>query len=228
MKRNIILAILLLTFTECILAQVFNNPQAGMKSHPTLNIIQVEAEQESTVIYFTIENRIAGGTFCIDNNTWIVYPDGSRIKVSRFSGIPVCPDTYKFSMIGEKISFTLTFPALKPGTEWIDIVEECDQNCVWFYGITLNNDLNDRLNQIFIAAGNNTPEENIRSFSDLLESVDKENQGIEGLLYINIINAAMEAGDKDEAAAWYKRLASSLVPHLQHYIRYLNETGIKF
>jgi hypothetical protein len=65
-------------------------------------------------------------------------------------------------------------------------------------------------------------------FRNILETVDKQNHGIIGLLYINIISAAVEAGDKVEAAVWYKRLLSSHSPRLSDYVKYLNNRGIKF
>ncbi len=44
----------------------------------------------------------------------------------------------------------------------------------------------------------------------------------------NIINAAIEAGDKTEASVWYKRLLSSGAPRVNYYVKYLNDRGIKY
>ncbi len=228
MRRLVFLALLTLSGPGTMFSQVFISPQPGMKSHPTLDILKVEAGPESTVIYFTIENRIPEGSFCIDENTFIVYPDGSRMKARTISGIPVCPDVHRFLSSGEKLNFNLTFPPLKTGTGWIDIVEDCDQDCVWFYGLILDNELNNRLEQTFSAASVSAPEENIKVFSSILENIGSKNMGIAGLLYINIINAAIETGNSDEAATWYMRLSLSNIPHVQHYLKYLNDTGIKF
>jgi hypothetical protein len=117
---------------------------------------------------------------------------------------------------------------LKPATEWIDIVEECASDCFHFYGITLNYDLNKRLDEAFILAASATPEKNLLMFRNILESVDDQNAGIEGTLYINVITAAVESGDKVEAAVWYKRLLSSGAPRVNQYVKYLNDRGIKF
>lgn len=209
-------------------SQVINAPNTGLKSHETLELKKIEITPQKTVVYFTIENRIEGGNFCADRNIFIIYPDGNRIKLINGEGIPVCPDAYRFKNIGEKLAFTLIFPSLRPGTEWIDIVEECASDCFHFYGVTLNFDLNKRLDEAFILAAGATPEKNLLMFRNILGSVDNQNTGIEGTIYINVINAAVESGDKVEAAVWYKRLLSSGAPRLSQYVKYLNDRGIKF
>jgi hypothetical protein len=177
----------------------------------------------------TVENRRNdGGNFCADKNIYIAYPDGKRIKLVKSTGIPVCPDSYKFKAVGEKLMFTLEFPPLTPGTKWIDLIEDCASNCFWIYGITLDQDVNRRLDEAFLLASKGDPAKTMLLFRNILSSVDSQNPGIKGTLYVNIISAAMEAGDKVEAAVWYKRLVSSSSPHLNLYINLLNDRGIKF
>ena len=229
MKKKIFLA-LLISFFVCVSSYSQNilQPNTGLKSPQTLELKKIEATPEKTVISFTIENQIERGYFCADKNIFIIYSDGSKIKLISAAGIPQCPDTYKFKSIGEKLAFTLTFPPLKPSTEWIDIVEECSDNCFYFYGVTLNADLNKRLDEAFMIATKGDPQKNMLLFKNILDSVDKQNPGIKGLLYINIITAAIEAGDKVEATVWYKRLLSSKSPRLNQYVKYLNDKGIKY
>lgn len=227
MKIIITVSILLNFFVITGYPQTFSEPNIGLKSHETLELKKVELTPEKTVVSLRIENRIEGGNFCADKNVFIIYPDGSKSKLINAVGIPQCPDTYKFKSIGEKLEFTLTFPPLRQGTAWIDIVEECSANCFYFYGITLDSDLNKRLDEAFIIAARGDPVKTISLFRNILESVNKENIGIEGLLYINIISAAVEAGDKVETSVWYKKLLSSHVPRLNEYVKYLNDRGIK-
>jgi oligoribonuclease NrnB/cAMP/cGMP phosphodiesterase (DHH superfamily) len=172
--------------------------------------------------------RIQGGTFCADKNIIIIYPDGSRDKLISVQNIPVCPDSYKFKAPGEQLDFVLLFPPLKPGTEWIDLVEECNDYCFSFYGVTLDNALNKLLDSAFNRASYQKPSENITLFASLIDSLDNRNLGIEGLLYINIIDAAMAEADKVNTIVWYKRLASSNAPRLNQYLKYLNDKGIKY
>jgi hypothetical protein len=175
-----------------------------------------------------VENRRQGGNFCADREIYIQYPDGTRLKMIRSRGIPVCPAIYKFKSVGERLDFSLVFPPLRRGLEWFDLIEDCQENCFWFYGITLESELNKKLDELFRTAEKGTPEQNIKSFRSLLEDIDDMNHGIEGLLYINIINAALESGDRVEAAVWYNRLKSSGAPRIEQYLKYLNDNGIKF
>jgi hypothetical protein len=208
--------------------QVFIKPNTGLKSHETLELGKIEILGGKTIVTFIIENKISDGSFCADKNISIIYPDGGKIKLINAFGIPQCPEVYKFKYIGEKLQFVLEFPPLSAGTKWIDIVEECASNCFWLYGVTLDNELNKKLDNAFIQADKGDPGKTILLFRNILESVENQNTGIEGLLYINIIVAAVEAGDKVEAAVWYKRLLSSHAPRMNEYVKVLNGRGIKF
>jgi len=210
-------------------AQTFYKPNPALKSHETLEISKIDISSKSTLISFSVENkRNEGGSFCADKKIYLIYPDGSRLSLTKAHNIPVCPDTYNFKSVGEKLFFTLEFPPLKTGTKWIDIIEDCTSNCFWFYGITLDDELNRRLDTAFSQASNGKPAENMLLFKNILDDIDIQNPGIEGLLYINIINAAVEDADIVNASVWYKRLASSHAPRVEQYIKYLNDRGIKY
>jgi hypothetical protein len=228
MKNKIWIVIWILVIcTPYIHSQIIELPNAALKSPETLEISKVEISTEKTIFYLTIENRREGGTFCADKNVFLISSDGSRLKLIKANNIPVCPDSFKFKNIGEKLQFTLEFPPLKSGTKWIDLVEECTDNCFWFYGITLDIDLNKRLEEAFMKASTGKPADNLVLFKNVLDSVDSQNLGIEGLLYINIINAAAEAGDKVNLNVWYRKLISSNAPRVSYYIKYLNDRGIR-
>lgn len=214
MRRILLSSILFCISTVIIYSQSIIHPNYGLKSHETLEINKIETASETTVFNMSVENRIQNGNFCADRNIFIIYPDGTRSKLISSVGIPVCPEVYKFKTVGEKLSFTLTFPSLKRGTGWIDLVEECSENCFSFYGITLDNDLNTRLEKVFSFASSRTPDENINQFKSVLDSIDSRNLGIEGLLYINIINAATENNDKVNSMVWYKRTLLQMHPGL--------------
>jgi hypothetical protein len=175
-----------------------------------------------------IENRIEGGTFCADKNINIIYPDGKRSRLVTSSGIPVCPDVYKFSAQGEKLGFSLTFPPLRPGTGWIDLIEDCNDNCFSFYGIALDNSLNARIDEAFSLAERKESKEALKSFISIIDDIDDQNNGIEGLLFINIIKLSILTGDDKGAESWYKRFRISDSPRLSSYLKYLNEQGVRY
>jgi hypothetical protein len=226
--RFFIAAGLILSISGTSFSQSFIQPNFGLKSHETLDIKKIDATVKSTSVYLSVVNRITGGTFCADKNIFIIYPDGTRSKLISSSGIPVCPDSYKFKTIGEKLDFTLTFPPLKQGTEWIDLIEDCSENCFSFYGITLNVALNRRIDDAFYLAENDESAKALISFIDIVEETDFRNIGIEGLLYVNIIKLAKESGNTAKAEEWFRKFKSSGAPRFEKYIKYLNDQGIKY
>jgi len=219
---------LLLNFTNPLVSQSVLNPNYGLKSHETLVINRIDIASESTTFHLTIGNRIEGGTFCADRNIFIIHPDGTRTKLISSEGIPVCPESHKFTSIGEKVDFTLTFPPLKLNTDWIDLIEDCRDNCFYFYGITLDSDLNNRIDELFRFAENGESLKALDGFTELLRETERRNNGIEGLLYVNIIKLAGESGKPEQAAEFYKRFRSSGAPGLKHYLQYLDDQGIKY
>ena len=88
--------------------------------------------------------------------------------------------------------------------------------------------LNKRLDEVFTKAPGGTPVDNILLFKSILDTISGQDLGIEGSLYVNIIEAAREDADNVNARVWYKRLASSNAPRLHDYIKYLNDRGIKY
>jgi hypothetical protein len=209
-------------------SQTFLQPNFGLKSHETLVINKIELSSTGVRFYMSIENRITNGSFCANKNIFIVYPDGTRSLLASADGIPVCPEVHKFKVPGEKLDFTLTFPPLKPGTEWIDLIEDCSDNCFSFYGITLDNDLNRKIDEAFFLEENDEPVKAMINMIDLAEAIDKKDIGIEGFLYINIIRLAKVNGNEVKASQWYSRMKSSGAPRLQQYIKYLNDQGIRY
>jgi hypothetical protein len=215
-------------FYHASFSQEFTTPNCALKSHETLEITKVEIMTQKTVLYMSVENRITGGYFCADENIFIVYPDGTRSKLISSKGIPVCPDSYKFKTIGEKLYFTLTFPAMKHNTDWFDLIEDCTENCFSFYGVILDNDLNKKIDDAFLLVGKGNPAKALTSFIDIAETTDTKNSGVEGLLYISIIKLAKETGDTAKASEWYNKLKLSGIPRLESYIKNLDSQGIKY
>jgi hypothetical protein len=209
-------------------SQSIIQPNFALKSHETLEILRIEIMPAKTIVYLSVENRREGGYFCADRNIYMIDPEGKKLKLEESKGIPVCPETYKFKFIGEKLSFILTFPPLKSGTKWVDIVEDCNNNCFWFYGVTLDNNLNKKLDEAFSIALTGKPDDNIAVFKNILDNIDSQNLGIEGLLYLNVITIAQESGNIAKAAEWYNKLKSSGAPRTSQFIRYLNDKGIKY
>lgn len=226
MKKIGIIICLTIIYVTQLKSQTIEKPNFGLKSHETLEITRIENTSSRTIIYLTVENRIAGGNFCADKNIYIIYPDGKKSKLISSKGIPVCPESYKFKTVGEKLSFELTFSSLTPNTQWIDLLEDCNEDCFSFYGICLNKNLNSKIDEAASLAEKNEPSKALVSFSELGSSMDNLNSGMGGLIYVSIIKLAKETGDKTKAAEWYTKLKSSNIPKKELYIKNLNAQGI--
>ena len=213
-------------FHANIFSQTFNHPNFGLRSHETLEITKIEITTQKTVISLRVENRIVGGYFCADKNIFMIYPDGTQSRLTSSAGIPVCPDAYKFKSIGEKLDFELTFPPLKKDIQWIDLIEDCADNCFSFYGLCLNSDLNKKIDEASIQAETGEPAKALMSFIKIAEEIGKNNSGIEGLIYSNIIYLANKTNNIPKASEWYYKLKSTNIPRSELYIKHLNSQGI--
>lgn len=229
MFRNVLIAIFFIVpLNHTAFSQVFVRPNSGLKSHETLEITKIETNSKSTNIYLTIENRIPSGEFCADKNIYIIYPDGKKSRLRYSEGIPECPASYKFKAIGEKLSFVLTFPALKENSKWIDLVEDCKKNCFSFYGIILNDDLNKSIDAAFSLGDQGKLKESLEGFIKIAEGLSGNDLGIAGLVYINIIKLEKELKNELKAEEWYEKFKLSGSPRLSLYLRYLEDMGIKY
>lgn len=228
MKTQFLMPLLFIISGISLYGQTNTNPNYALKSHETLNINKIEINQESTVIYLTVENRITGGNFCADKNITLTYPTGEKIRLIKAEGIPACPETYNFKMIGEKLDFRLTFPKIKKGTEWVDLVEECSDNCFSFYGLVLNNDLNKRIDEAvsLVEKGENLIA--VSKYQSILEEISGKKNGIEGAIYSDLITLLMNSGKTVEARKWYDKMVSSKAPRLEMHLKNLKSRGIGF
>jgi len=226
MNKTRLIICLTVLYAAPLQAQIITRPNYGLKTPEVLEITKIVTGSQKTVVYMNLENRIKDGYFCADKNIYIVYSDGTRSKMISSKGIPNCPDTYKFKSIGEKLNFELTFPSIISGTQTIDIVEACSDNCFSFYGVCLNSNLNKQIDDASVLAENKEPAKALMSFIKIANSDESKNSGIEGLLYLNIISLAKETGNGAMASEWYGKLKKSSIPRKDAYIKNLNSLGI--
>jgi hypothetical protein len=225
MLQNILAIVLLFLAIEVSSAQTVGIPNYAMKSHETLEISKIDAGSDKTIVYLNIENRIDGGNFCADRNIYITDPTGAKLRLTKAVGIPVCPDSYKFKKTGEKLHFSLEFPPLKPGCNWIDITEECSNNCFSFYGVVLNSEINRKIDDAISLAENNEPSKALSALINIADDAERRGEEMGGVLYIYIIKLARETGSTVKAAEWYRRLESSALSGLPLYLKHLNSSS---
>lgn len=227
-KSYFLSAVFLTCLATASHSQVFNQPAVGLKSVQTMEVLKIEVSQDETVLYLSVENRIKGGTFCADKNIFIICPDGSKLKMLKASGIPRCPDTYRFKKEGEILEFSLAFPPLAAGTHWIDVVEECNDNCFSVYGILLNDEFSRKIDAAVAYVNRGQTDSAIGAYTKLIAEAGTNEAGIAGSLYSDLISLLYGKGYTASAADYYHRLSVSSVPRRDLYIGNLNFRGIKY
>ncbi|MCD4770647.1 MAG: hypothetical protein K8R35_10830 [Bacteroidales bacterium] len=221
MKSIILLFTLTVTVSINMLAQTFFEPNYMLKTPETVNIIYFELNSDATIINLNIENRIEGGYFCIDPNTYIITDSGDKIKLSESIGLPLCPDSYQFRSVGEIKYVTLKFPAIIKKVTWIDLIEECGENCLEIYGITLDQNLNSRIDYCFSEIENGNSDNAIEGFESILLDQKEKNHAILGSVYINLIELYREYGMNEKANLLINELERSLLPHKELLLKNL-------
>jgi hypothetical protein len=206
------LIILLITIPAGMAAQTIFEPHYALKTPVTLNIISLEMTTRATVINLSVENRVEGGYFCADENSFIVTPDGKRLRLTGSTGIPACPDLYRFSSAGEVLYFTLRFPPLPENTSWFDLVEECGENCFSVLGIATEPALNDKMNECYRAVDSGDNKRAIALFEEIVPLLESENHALTGSVYLTIISLSEES-DPELSVKYRQKLLSSSVPH---------------
>ena len=210
-----------------VLPQSVLSPNYGLKSPLTADLTRVDFSDKSTVVWLTITSDINNAWFCIDRNTFLIEPDGSRVRIADLKGLPYCPATYRFKRPGEKISVSLTFPptGILP---WLSVVEECVGGCLSFRGIITDADLNNLLNQAYDLEGKGEDMAAYRIFEDILNRTDSLNLGIEGSLFTNLILLDRRMGRPETARRWYDSMLTADTPDLRLYLDNLKSQGVNY
>ena len=209
------------------LAQSVLNPNYGLKTPLTAEIVRVDFNSDATVVWLTIMSDINNAWFCIDKNTFLITPDGKKSRLKSLKGLPYCPATYRFKKPGEKLSFSMTFPStgLLP---WFSVVEECTGGCLAIRGIVTGGVLNNRLNEAYAFADKGEDLAAYRLFEEIINETDSLNLGIEGSIYTNLILIDQRNGRPQTAKGWYDRMMTSDTPDLGLYLESLRRAGVDY
>jgi tetratricopeptide (TPR) repeat protein len=232
MKKILLLITTILCIHYSFAQQIIENPVAAEEqSHQDLNINFIALYTDSTVISLSFENTIAqGGWFCADKKIYIeTTKEHQRFNILKAIGIPRCPDVYKFKRAGEKLIFTLVFPAIPKGTVLLNLVEDCDKSCFNFKSIILdakiNQDIRLHVKGVELYAANKIKEA-IECFQKVVEVIPSSPTHVYGYSYFNLIRIYYNSGDKVTAKFWLDQLEKSSLPDKQYFITTLQKEGI--
>lgn len=226
MKAFILVAALMIS---CLAgrSQSILNPNYGLKTPLTAEIVRVDFNADATVVWLTIMSDINNAYFCIDKSTFLIKPDGMKVRLKSLKGLPYCPATYRFKKPGEKLSFSLTFPAtgLLP---WFSVVEECTGGCLAVRGVVTDGNLNNRLNEAYALSDKGDAMAAYRLFEEIINETDSLNLGVEGAVFTNLILIDRKNGRSQTAKGWYDRMMTSDTPDLKLYLESLKREGITY
>lgn len=225
--KQILIVVALALFSVGATSQTVGNPNYGLKSPVTAAISSVEFNEFATVVRLSVMSDIDNAWFCIDRNSFLEKPDGMRVRLSGLAGLPYCPSTHKFKHPGEKVSFSLTFPATGM-LPWFSIVEECSGGCLSFRGIVTDAELNSRLNRAYELTDQGEDKTAYGLFEEIINETDSLDLGIEGSIYTALILIDHRLGRQDNARAWYERMIRSGAPDLGLYLETLRGEGISY
>lgn len=226
MKTPAIILLFMISSLKCF-SQTIVSPNYGLKAPLTAELVKVDFNADATVVWMTIASDINNAWFCIDRNTFLVKPDGTRLRLKDLNGLPYCPATYRFRRPGEKASFSMTFPAtgLLP---WFSVIEECVGGCLSFRGVVTDSQLNNKLNEAYGLSRQGEEMSAYRLFEDIIEETDSLNLGIEGSLFTTLIMLDRRMGRIESARKWYDRMMTADTPDLGLYLDNLKSQGVSF
>jgi len=225
--KQIVLSVIVAALMNSAAGQSVESPNYGLKSPLTAEIVRVDFNADATVVWLTIMSDINNAWFCIERNTFLVRPDGVRLKLTGLKGLPYCPATYKFKRPGEKASFSLTFPPTGV-LPWFSIVEECMGGCLSFRGVVTDAGLNEKLNEAFALSDADNPMAAYRIYEEIINEIDSLNLGIEGSVYTSLIMIDRSMGRNETARRWYNRMMTADTPDLKLYLDNLKRQGVEF
>lgn len=204
--KNLVLLCLTLFLAINIQSQEIKNPNFAVVSHPMI-VDQISYTDENLIIQLTIENKIIGGSFCADKDIYVqdVLKE-LKLPLLYSENIPTCPQTYNFRWIGEKLTFQLYFPKPTYQIKYLNIIENCDDNCFSIYGLILDAEMNKLVDQAFSFFD----ERNYDSSKETLIKLITDYPDYPfGNLYLNLIQVLLIQDNIADAKSYYQQLSDS-------------------
>ena len=215
-----------LLFSLVVSGQSVNKPNFFLTSHETLTILSITNTHSGSVVKAELINYIDGGTFCIDKGTRITTADGKPLKLRSVTGLPQCPEVYRFASFGEKIFFTMNFDPIPEDTKWINIIEGCDDNCVTIYGLVLNEKLNMAIDEAYNLLEEGKTEMGVKLFEEILGGLKGSNHMYEAAIYSTLIELMTKEGEAERKKYYLDELLNSKSPGASLALSNLKTRGI--
>lgn len=194
------------------IAQNVLNPNYAEASHP-LVVKQITRTTNSLVFELALTNQIEKGYFCADKSVSISNKTTAfQANMLRSEGIPTCPDVHRFAQVGEVLNFQLTFPAVNKKLVYINLKENCNDNCFQVQGIVLD----PRLNTEIDLAHRYFEEGKTDLAVGIYRKIVTERSDYPfAISYFNLIHFLVKQQNFTEAKQWYEQLKATHFPDTQ-------------
>jgi tetratricopeptide (TPR) repeat protein len=200
--------------------QDISKPNFALATHPIV-VDNINFTDSLITVTLTVQNQIEGGEFCANEIIYLFeYKNKSKRYLTKATGIPVCPATHKFESAGEKLTFTLEFKAFSEIPKYINIVEDCDENCFSIYGVIIDEKMNEDINQAYGYFKSGNLDFALASF----RTAARENPGYPfAFLYGNIIEIYALQENYEKAKRWYQFLETSKFVDKEHVMEQISQ-----
>jgi len=201
-------------------AQPLEKPNFAAGSHP-VTIDKITKTDTSFVVQITLENRLPNGYFCAGKKIVLIdLITGAETQMKYAEGVPVCPEMYHFKWVGEKLQFSLHFPALDTTIRYADLIEVCKENCLVINGLILDPKMNLLINTGYDAYTHKNLSLAMESFQS---AITRYPDYPYGFVYGNIIRILLEENKTKEAKNWAQKLKDSPIKDKYSILRQLHE-----
>jgi len=214
---NKTLTLICVLFSMALHAQTIEKPNFAGTTHPSLNVDKIEMLATATVFYMTIENPGDNEDwFCADKNIYLQHPVTlQKYPITKSEGIPTCPDAHKFTKKGQKLSFKLYFGKIPASTNYINLIEDCNNYCFTIKGIITNTAFNNKVANAFTSYARKADAEAALFFE---EAVILAPDYPYGVIYFNLVKIYSETGNSEKLLEWYQKLSQSNVVDKAYYL----------
>lgn len=231
MFRRLLLSVCFILMLLPVVAQrtVVLQPVVLEKSHRTIRVDSVITTASKTTFYLRILNeRNRGGWFCLSDEIELYSNQTYLSKASTIKGIPICPESHRFTSVGEEVAFQVVFPPIPEGTQVLTIQEVCDEACMGLKGIVLDKRFNRKALLFDKALGCYQQGDYLRCIKGFERVLApplplKETTSLYAFAYYYIISGYLRSGQREEGLVWYYRLQSSELDDKVMIMRRLQE-----
>ncbi len=201
-------------------AQEIEKPNFALASHP-MSVKTIYKLENKTIVVLSIENKSETGFFCADESISLVNSTtGTEFLLQKSEGIPVCPENYQFHYVGEVLTFRLFFPKLDSLVKYVDIIENCSNNCFSIKGVILDKSINKNIDLGYAYYRKSELDLALQAFK---KAVNANKNYPYGWIHYNILQIYKEKNNAAEVQKWKNLIVRSNFMDKKHLMEKIKQ-----